>query len=180
MQFHVEGWALLSLAISVISPLIVGVLTTRATRSSVQVALTIGIQALTQVGAQVLSAHQTGAPYNLTMGLIYALVGFVIHQVTYSGLWKPTGFSGWALDNFMVKPAYELPAVEASGPDVEAEDDADDAPVEQPSGYYTVYVPEVLPVAGSSEYFTAVTPELASADEDVEILAEDDPTGRAI
>lgn len=83
----------LGLAISVVLPVLVGLVTTRVTHSGVKAVLLLFLTALN--GFLVELAHP-GDGYNVSSALILWAVSFATGVLAHFGLWKPTGVAGKA------------------------------------------------------------------------------------
>lgn len=86
-----EPVQLLQLLTSTILPLLVALVTKRETRPARRAVLLAGLSVLGSLAAALLSALQTGAPFDLIAALLAAVGSFVIAVATYYGLWTHTG-----------------------------------------------------------------------------------------
>lgn len=91
IEFNLNALQIITFLVVVISPLLVGLVTTRVTASSTKAWLLAGIAAVTGLGAELISAITQGEPYNLATGLITALTAFVGAVALHYGLYKPAG-----------------------------------------------------------------------------------------
>jgi hypothetical protein len=88
----------LGLLVSVILPVLVGLVTTRVTRAGVKAVLLL---ALSGVNGFVVE-HVAGGPgYDVGTAAVLALVAFATGVLAHFGLWKPTGVSGKAQDSLV-------------------------------------------------------------------------------
>jgi uncharacterized membrane protein len=84
---------LLSLVVTVVLPVLVGLVTTRETNPGRKALLLAALAAVTGLGTELLGALSTGTPYDLAAGLYVVLQSFVIAVALHYGLLKPTGIS---------------------------------------------------------------------------------------
>lgn len=96
MQPHLDGAYWLGLAISVVLPVLVGLITTRVTNAAVKAVLLLGMTALNGFLVEVAAPHADG--YSISSAVILTLVSFGIAVLTHFGFWKPTGVAGAAQD----------------------------------------------------------------------------------
>lgn len=87
---------LLSLAVTVLLPLVVGLVTTRTTSPAVKAVLLLLAAAIKSFLEAWLQAANTEADFALTAVAISVAVNFAIAAVVHFGLWKPVGASGAA------------------------------------------------------------------------------------
>jgi hypothetical protein len=86
------SWALIIEALlAVILPLVVGLVTTRATPSAAKAMLLAGLNILSTGLTDLLFAINTDAEFDLGNWLVAAITSFATSAATYYGLWKPTG-----------------------------------------------------------------------------------------
>jgi predicted Na+-dependent transporter len=93
IDFDLNWTMVLGLVVSVLLPLVVGLVTTRMTDSGAKAALLAGLAALTGLLTEMANAISLEQPYNLAAGLIFAITSFVIAVGMHFGLYKPTGTS---------------------------------------------------------------------------------------
>ncbi len=91
IEFNIEPAIAINMLLTVIMPVIVGLVTTRTTSSAVKSWLLAGLTLLTSILTGMADSYATGLPFNLGMALIDAVPAFVVSVATYYGLWKPTG-----------------------------------------------------------------------------------------
>lgn len=85
----------LGLLISVVLPVLVGLVTTRVTHSGTKAVLLL---ALTAVNGFLVELANPGDGYNVGTAAVLTLVSFGTAVLSHFGLWKPTGVSGKAQD----------------------------------------------------------------------------------
>ncbi|MEU1134922.1 hypothetical protein ABZ383_34555 [Streptomyces sp. NPDC005900] len=86
----------LGLAISVVLPVLVGLVTTRVTSAGTKAVLLLALTALNGFLVEFAGPHDDG--YSVTSAVILWAVSFGTGVLTHFGLWKPTGVSGKAQD----------------------------------------------------------------------------------
>lgn len=91
VEFNLNALQIVTFLVAVVSPLLVGLVTTRVTASGVKAWLLAGIAALTGLGAELISAITTGEIYDLGTGFITAITAFVVAVGMHYGLYKPGG-----------------------------------------------------------------------------------------
>lgn len=93
ITFAPDWIQLLTLTVTVLLPLIVGLVTTSAVTAATKAILLAALAATSGLGAELLDALTSGQPYDLDAGLTTALAAFLIAVGLHYGLWKPTGLS---------------------------------------------------------------------------------------
>lgn len=93
IEFHLDALQIITFLVAVVSPLAVGLVTTRVTASSTKAWLLAAISAVTGLGAELIQSLSNGTPYDLGQGLIAAVTAFIIAVGMHYGLYKPTGTS---------------------------------------------------------------------------------------
>lgn len=88
----------LGLAISLVLPVLVGLVTTRVTHAGTKAVLLLGLSALNGLLVEV---SQADPGFDVGAAAVNALVSFGIGVLTHFGLWKPTGLSGRAQDTLV-------------------------------------------------------------------------------
>lgn len=83
----------LGLLVSVVLPVLVGLVTTRVTSAGTKAVLLLALSTLNGLLVEVLSP---GPGFNLGTAAVLALVAFGTGVLAHFGLWKPTGVSGAA------------------------------------------------------------------------------------
>jgi hypothetical protein len=97
---------LLSLAITVLLPILVGLLTKRSTSAGVKAILLLAFAAVKAFLEAWLQAANTSVDFAFVPVAISIVVNFAIAAVVHFGLFKPTGVSGAAQDTLVKdKPA---------------------------------------------------------------------------
>lgn len=96
MQPNLDNAYWLGLAISVVLPVLVGLVTTRVTNSGVKAVLLLALTALNGFLVELAAPHPDG--YNVASAVILWAVSFGTGVLSHFGLWKPTGVSAKAQD----------------------------------------------------------------------------------
>jgi hypothetical protein len=84
---------LLTLLVTVLLPLLVGLVTTSTVAGGTKALLLAALAAATGLGGELLDALTRGQVYDLAAGLSTALTAFLIAVGLHYGLWKPLGLS---------------------------------------------------------------------------------------
>ncbi|MGQ4437921.1 hypothetical protein ACN6LI_003286 [Streptomyces violaceoruber] len=95
MQPTLDSAYWLGLAISVVLPVLVGLVTTRITHPGTKAVLLL---ALTAANGFLVELSNAGDGYNVSSALILWGVSFATGVLAHFGLWKPTGVSSKAQD----------------------------------------------------------------------------------
>ncbi|RSN55606.1 hypothetical protein DMH12_15420 [Streptomyces sp. WAC 04229] len=95
MQPTLDGAYWLGLAISVVLPVLVGLVTTRVTHPGTKAVLLL---ALTAANGFLVELANAGDGYQVGSALVLWAVSFATGVLAHFGLWKPTGVSGKAQD----------------------------------------------------------------------------------
>lgn len=82
----------LGLVISVVLPVLVGLVTTRVTSAGVKAVLLLALSTLNGFLVAYAGPHDPG--YSVQTAAVLALVSFGTGVLAHFGLWKPTGVSG--------------------------------------------------------------------------------------
>lgn len=86
------GWGqILSLVVTVVLPLVVGLVTKRSMPAGVKAVLLLGLTVATQAITTALEAINSGAAFEWKALASNIVVGFVVAVAAHYGLWKPTG-----------------------------------------------------------------------------------------
>lgn len=93
ITFDIPPLLVLQLCGSTILPVMVGLVTTKATRPGTRAVLLALLAMVSSLLVQVINALETGTPYNLGGGLVLGLISFVLAVGTHYGLLRPTGVS---------------------------------------------------------------------------------------
>jgi hypothetical protein len=96
MQVHLDTAYWLGLAISVVLPVLVGLVTTRVTSAGAKAVLLL---ALTAVNGFLVELSQAGDGYSVGTAVVLWGVSFAIGVLSHFGLYKPTGISASAQDS---------------------------------------------------------------------------------
>lgn len=88
--FDVSGWQLLQLAVTILLPLVVGLVNAKEADPARKALWLAGLSILTSLGTELLDAVNAGDPYNLGAALVSAVFTFLLAVGTYFGFWKPT------------------------------------------------------------------------------------------
>ncbi|MFD5419509.1 hypothetical protein ACFWJT_15970 [Streptomyces sp. NPDC127069] len=88
----------LGLLVSVVLPVLVGLVTTRVTSAGTKAVLLLALSTLN--GLLVEIAHP-GPGFDLGTAAVLALVAFATGVLAHFGLWKPVGLSGKAQDSLV-------------------------------------------------------------------------------
>lgn len=89
----------LSLVVGIILPILVGIVTTRATHSGVKAVLLALLAAVSGFGAELLDALTTSAHFDAGAAVLSWLGTFLVAVATHFGFWKPTGTSRYMQAN---------------------------------------------------------------------------------
>lgn len=93
-------WAVwLSVIASTVFPLLVGLVTTRATHPGVKAILLAALNVLTPFVASLADALANHTEWELEGALVLAITGFITSVALHYGLWKPTGVTAVAQAN---------------------------------------------------------------------------------
>lgn len=88
----------LGLLVSVILPVLVGLVTTRVTSAGIKAVLLLALSTANGFLVELAGPHDSG--YSWQTAAILALVSFATGVLTHFGLLKPVGVTGWAQDKF--------------------------------------------------------------------------------
>lgn len=91
-------YVVLSLLASTVLPLLVGLVTTRATDPGTKAVLLAALSVLIPLVTSLADALRDGQPWSLQGALTLALTGFLVSVGMHYGLWKPTGVAAKAQD----------------------------------------------------------------------------------
>jgi hypothetical protein len=87
----------LGLLVSVVLPVLVGLVTTRVTSAGVKAVLLLALSSVNGLVVEYAGQHDAG--YSVQTAAVLALVGFGTGVLAHFGLWKPVGVSGLAQDS---------------------------------------------------------------------------------
>ncbi|MFB7244663.1 hypothetical protein ACFCYX_19645 [Streptomyces populi] len=92
----------LGLLVSVVLPVLVGLVTTRVTHAGVKAVLLLALSGVTGFVTEYAGPHDAG--YSVGTAAVLALVSFATAVLSHFGFWKPVGVSAKAQDS-LVKAA---------------------------------------------------------------------------
>ena len=96
--FQVDTATVVQFLIAVVLPLLVGLVTTRATSAALKSILLAALTLVTALLTEWGRALADGTTYNVGAALFVALPAFAISVGMHFGIYKPTGLSGAAQD----------------------------------------------------------------------------------
>lgn len=102
MQPHLDTAYWIGLLISVVLPVLVGLVTTRVVNASVKAVLLLALTAATGFVTEFAAPHPSG--YSVASAVILWVVSFATGVLSHFGLWKPTGVTYKAQDLGTRKP----------------------------------------------------------------------------
>lgn len=108
MNVNLDSAYWLGLAISVILPVLVGLVTTRVTHAGAKAVLLL---ALTALNGFLVELSTAGDDYDLGSAVVLTLVSFGTAVLSHFGLWKPTGVSGKAQDSLITSRSSSVTGV---------------------------------------------------------------------
>lgn len=97
----------LGLLVSVILPVLVGLVTTRVTHAGVKAVLLL---ALSTANGFVVEYAAPGPGYDVGTAVVLALVAFGTGVLAHFGLWKPTGVAGKVQDSLVKSGSHAASA----------------------------------------------------------------------
>ena len=103
MNVHLDSAYWLGLIISVVLPVLVGLVTTRVTSAGSKAVLLLALSTLNGFLVELAGPHPSG--YSVATAAVLALVSFGTGVLAHFGLWKPTGVSGKAQDSLVTASA---------------------------------------------------------------------------
>jgi uncharacterized membrane protein YjjB (DUF3815 family) len=89
----------LGLLVSVVLPVLVGLVTTRVTNAGVKAVLLLALSTATGFVTEYAGPHDAG--YSVGTAAVLALVSFATGVLSHFGFWKPVGVSAKAQDSFV-------------------------------------------------------------------------------
>lgn len=92
----------IGLLVSVVLPVLVGLVTTRVTHAGAKAVLLL---ALSTLNGLLVEYANPGPGYDLGTAVVLALVSFATGVLAHFGLWKPAGVAGKAQDSLITAPA---------------------------------------------------------------------------
>lgn len=90
---------ILSLILGVVLPILVGLVTTRATDAGAKAVLLALLAAASGFGTELLDALANSGAFDWGSAGLSWLGTFLVAVATHFGLWKPTGVSGFVQDS---------------------------------------------------------------------------------
>jgi len=99
MQVHLNSAYWLGIVVSLVLPVLVGLVTTRVTNAGVKAVMLLALSTLNGFLVELAGPHDAG--YNWQTAAVLALVSFATGVLAHFGLWKPTGVSGKAQDSLV-------------------------------------------------------------------------------
>ncbi|WP_279402103.1 hypothetical protein [Arthrobacter sp. JCM 19049] len=91
IEFNIPLFQVFTLLAAVVFPLLVGLVTKRATNPGRKAVLLAGLSVLISLCTELAAALEAGTSYNLGMALLTGLGSFLVAVAMHYGLWKPTG-----------------------------------------------------------------------------------------
>lgn len=98
MNVHLDRAYWLGLLVSVVLPVLVGLVTTRVTSAGAKAVLLL---ALSTANGLLVEVANPGPGFDLGTAAVLALVAFATGVLAHFGLWKPVGVSGKAQDSLV-------------------------------------------------------------------------------
>lgn len=102
MNVHLDSAYWLGLLISVVLPVLVGLVTTRVTHAGAKAVLLL---ALSTGNGLLVEVANPGPGFDLGTAAVLALVSFATGVLAHFGLWKPAGVTAKAQDSLVKAPA---------------------------------------------------------------------------
>lgn len=109
MNVHLDSAYWLGLLISVVLPVLVGLVTTRVTSAGVKSVLLLALSTATGFLVELAGPHDAG--YSVQTAAVLSLVSFAIGVLSHFGLLKPTGISGKAQDTLVTASSRPVSGV---------------------------------------------------------------------
>lgn len=100
VTFTLDAAQTVQLILTVIMPIVVGLITTKTTSSGAKAWLLAGTTLLTSILTGLYDAIINAGVFDLGFALLAAIPAFAISVATHYGLWKPTGVSEKAQEAF--------------------------------------------------------------------------------
>jgi hypothetical protein len=98
MNLDISKAQVIGLLVTLVLPVLVGLVTTRVTSAGAKAVLLL---LFTAADGFLVELGNAGSGYNVANGVFYAVVGFVTAVAMHFGLLKPTGISGRAQDSLI-------------------------------------------------------------------------------
>jgi uncharacterized membrane protein YjjB (DUF3815 family) len=99
MNVNLDKAYWLGLLVSVVLPVLVGLVTTRVTNAGIKAVLLLALSTATGLVTEYAGPHDAG--YSVGTAAVLALVSFATGVLSHFGFWKPVGVSGRAQDSFV-------------------------------------------------------------------------------
>jgi uncharacterized membrane protein YjjB (DUF3815 family) len=99
MNVNLDKAYWLGLLVSVVLPVLVGLVTTRVTNAGIKAVLLLALSTATGFVTEYAGPHDAG--YSVGTAAVLALVSFATGVLSHFGFWKPVGVSGRAQDSFV-------------------------------------------------------------------------------
>ena len=93
VTFDLSVVQVLALLVGTVSPLLVGLVTTRVVSAGKKAVSLLALTSVTGLGAELLDALRADESYNVGAGLMLALTAFITGVAMHFGIWKPLGAS---------------------------------------------------------------------------------------
>lgn len=110
MNVHLDSAYWLGLVISVVLPVLVGLVTTRVTSAGLKSVLLLALSTANGFLVELAGPHDAG--YSVQTAAVLSLVSFAVGVLAHFGLLKPTGISGKAQDTLITAPGPTPHAVD--------------------------------------------------------------------
>ena len=98
MNVNLDSAYWLGLAISVVLPVLVGLVTTRVVHAGVKAVLLLALTSANGLLVELAAPHPSG--FDFGTAAVLALVSFGTGVLSHFGFWKPVGVAGRAQDAF--------------------------------------------------------------------------------
>lgn len=105
IAFTLDPATIIQIVLTVLLPILVGLVTTRVTSGAFKAWLLAGLTLATSLAAELLRAVQAGETYDIGVGILAALPAFGLSVALHYGLLKPTGVSAFAQDKLVTENA---------------------------------------------------------------------------
>jgi hypothetical protein len=99
MNVNLDKAYWLGLLVSVVLPVLVGLVTTRVTNAGIKAVLLLALSTATGFVTEYAGPHDAG--YSVGTAAVLALVSFGTGVLSHFGFWKPVGVSAKAQDSFV-------------------------------------------------------------------------------
>jgi hypothetical protein len=115
ITFHPTLLQGLTLLVSVLLPILVGLVTTKVTSANVKALALLALSLVTSLVSAWILAVQSGTAFDLWAALYTFGAVFLIAVASHFGLWKPTGVAAAAASVLVTAPADTIPTVPLQG-----------------------------------------------------------------